>query len=249
MNPRRQAAQRHLPLLVWLLVCSPAYAGPPYVTDDPEPTRTGGWENYLYLTGTGAPGGETGQAGVELNYGAAPDLQLSLMLPLDYNVHTVPRAGAQDIGAGVKYRFLHASDADWLPDVAAFPAITLPTGARAFSSGHASLFLPVWTEKDFGRWSVFGGGGLQFTPGTGQRCAALAGLALTRGFGRRLTLGVELYHRTPVVPGGPAQTNLGLGAVYQMARHWAVMGSGGPGLETPSRAGASFLYVSLQFTD
>jgi hypothetical protein len=32
-------------LTVALALASRAWAGPPYVTDDPEPTRTGGWEN------------------------------------------------------------------------------------------------------------------------------------------------------------------------------------------------------------
>jgi hypothetical protein len=37
--------------------------------------------------------------------------------------------------------------------------------------------------------------------------------------------------------------------VYQITRHWAVMASGGPGVETPSRSGTSAFYFSLQFTD
>jgi hypothetical protein len=29
-------------------VLNSTWAGPPYVTDDPEPTCTGGWENYVF---------------------------------------------------------------------------------------------------------------------------------------------------------------------------------------------------------
>ena len=127
--------------------------------------------------------------------------------------------------------------------------MTAPTGAHGFSLGHASLFIPVWLQKDFGEWSTFGGGGYDINPGVGQRSYAIAGLAVTRSFGQRLDLGIEICHQTPAVADGAALTNLAVGAIYQLTRHWAVMGSGGPGLETPSRAGISSFYFSLQFTN
>jgi hypothetical protein len=37
-----------LVLALWAATASPSIAGPPYVTDDPEPTDTGHWENYLF---------------------------------------------------------------------------------------------------------------------------------------------------------------------------------------------------------
>ena len=228
---------------------SPATAGPPYVTDDPEPTRTGGWENYLYGSGTNLAAGTAGQAGVELNYGAAKDLQLSLSLPLAFDTGGGGRFGGGDLNASAKYRFLHPPEGSWLPDAAIFPAVGLPTGARAFDTGHPSLFLPLWLEKDFGKWSVFGGGGYDINPGGGQRNYGVFGWALTRQISRRLNLGVEVYHQTPAVIGGPSLTNTGLGAVYQLTKHWAVMASGGPGLQTPSRSGRSAFYASLQFTN
>ena len=252
MSSRRRVG-RKLPLLCAVvtlatLASGPAAAGPPYVTDDPEPTRTGGWENYVYATGTNTPGEIAGQGGVELNYGEARDLQLSVSVPLDYATSRKLRAGLGDLDLGAKYRFLHAPEGSWLPDAAVFPALTLPTAPRTFDTGHPTLFLPVWLEKDFGKWSTFGGGGYTLSPGRGQRNSALVGWAVTRSFGKRLNLGVELYHQTPTTVGGPAITNLGFGAIYQMTTHWALMASGGPGLQTPSRSGASAFYASLQFT-
>jgi hypothetical protein len=35
-----------LVLVLSAATVSPSIAGPPYVTDDPEPTETGHWENY-----------------------------------------------------------------------------------------------------------------------------------------------------------------------------------------------------------
>ena len=236
-------------LAATLALAAPAWAGPPYVTDDPEPTRTGGWENYALVTGVNTGAGTVGQAAAELNYGAAPDLQLSLYAPLDVDSTRPFRAGGGDLQLSAKYRFLHPAEGSWAPDAAVFPAVTLPTGASAFHSGHVSLFLPIWLQKDFGKWSSFGGGGYDLNPGAGQRSFALVGWAVTRSFGKRLNLGVEVYHQTPQTVGGPATTNLGLGAIYQLAKHWALMASGGPGLQDPGRAGASAFYASLQFTN
>ena len=231
------------------LTAGSALAGPPFITDDPEPTWTGGWENYLYISGTNTPGTTAGQAGVELNYGAVNNLQLSLTVPEDYVLSNGLRAGGGDLDIGAKYRFLESAGDGWLPDAAVFPAVTVPTGAPGFGTGHASLFIPVWLEKDFGKWSTFGGGGYDVNPGVDQRNYAFAGWAVTRSFGEHLNLGVEIYHQTPIISGGAAQTNLGFGVIYQMTKHWAVMASGGPGLERPSRSGVSAFYVSLQFTN
>ncbi len=240
---------RWLACSIGLLAAGPALAGPPYVTDDPEPTRTGGWENYVYASGTTVSGNTGGQAGLELNYGAAPGLQVTLNLPVGYASSEGLRGGTGDLGAAAKYRFLHAGDGGWLPDAAVFPAITLPTAGNGLGTGHATLFLPLWLEKDRGRWSTFAGGGYVLNPGGGQRNHAVAGWAVTRSVGERLNLGVEVYHQTRTAADGAAVTNLGLGVVYQATRHWALMASGGPGLERPARAGTSAFYLSLQFTN
>ena len=243
------SARQGLAAAALALRAGTAVAGPPYVTDDPEPTRTGGWENYVFVSGTNTPGTTSGQAGVELNYGAAPDWQLSLTLPADFVSTRGLRAGPGDLDLGAKYRFLHPPDHSWLPDIAAFPALSVPTSAHALGTGHASLFLPVWLEKDLGKWSIFGGGGYDINPGGSQRNYVIAGWAITRSVGPRLNVGVEIYHQTRTVADGTEVTNLGLGLIYQATRRWAVMASGGPGLETPSRSGSSAIYVSLQFTN
>jgi hypothetical protein len=67
-----------------ILFATPALAGPPYVTDDPEPVAPGHFEIYLYAGGSAARGGSDGQSGIDFNYGAAPDLQLTAVLPLSW---------------------------------------------------------------------------------------------------------------------------------------------------------------------
>ena len=250
-RPRRVRPQPLAPAACVLAVLAsrPACAGPGRFGIVGDAGRTGGWENYVYLSGTDTPGAAAGQAGLELNYGAATNLQLTFTVPANYVSSHGLRAGAGDLDAGIKYRFLHPADGSWLPDAALFPAATLPVGARGFGTGHPSLFVPVWLEKDFGRWSTFGGGGYDLNPGAGQRNNALLGWALTRSFGTRWSLGIEIYHQTPTTFVGTAATNIGLGATYQVREHWALMASGGPGLQTPARSGSSAFYVSLQYTN
>jgi len=94
--------------LALALAAPAARAGPPYVTDDPEPTDTGHWEIYNFITATHTPGDTSGQGGFDINYGAAKDLQLTAVIPID--LESGARAGLGDIELAVKYRFLHQAD-------------------------------------------------------------------------------------------------------------------------------------------
>ena len=64
----------------------PALAGPPYMTDDPEPTDYRHFEIYTFTNGTATRDGTSGEGGIDFNYGGAPNLQLSATVPAGYNV-------------------------------------------------------------------------------------------------------------------------------------------------------------------
>src|ERR1700761_2303696 len=52
----------------------PATAGPPFLTDDPEPVDYGHWEIIGFSMGTSVQGDAAGSLpGVEVNYGALPN--------------------------------------------------------------------------------------------------------------------------------------------------------------------------------
>src|ERR1700761_4894047 len=146
----------------------PAFAGPPYVSDDPEPTDYQHFEIYTFNFGTSARDGTAGESGIDFNYGAAPDLQLTATLPGAFNQ---PAGGDLNLGPGnvelaAKYRFLH-QDSFGL-DVSIFPRVFLPSGSNLTGDNHAALLLPVWVEKDWnGKWSAFGGGGCTLANGLG----------------------------------------------------------------------------------
>ena len=54
------------------------------------------------------------------------------------------------------------------------------TRDRRFGTGRVRLLLPMWAQKDFGPWSLFGGGGYMINPGAGNRDFWQSGVALTR---------------------------------------------------------------------
>jgi hypothetical protein len=237
-------------VLSWpMLSASPmALAGPPFVSDDPELTDAGHWEVYNFVAGTRLNGSESGQAGFDINYGAAPDLQLTAVLPIDYSSASGQGAAAGDIQLALKLRFVHQSDDSWLPDIALFPRLYVPNGSRRFETGEASLFLPLWLQKDSGPWSYFGGGGYQLNGGAGRRNFSLFGAALERRFSDELLLGAEIYHQTGTLDQALAYSALNLGLTYQINPHLALLGAAGPGIQNASQLGRFNFYAALDVT-
>ena len=231
-----------IPLLIALSAAGRAAAGPPFVTDDPGPTDKGHWEIYAFASGAKLANATEGEGGLEFNYGAADDVQLTVNFPLGFDSDGGTHLGPGDMDVAAKYRFLRQSDGGARPDLAIFPTLTLPTGDARFGEGRPTLFLPLWAQKDFGPWSVFGGGGYQMRPGPD---VWRTGLAITRALDERLVLGGEVYHHTEEEGGAGGFTGMNLGLTYKASRHWSLLASGGPGLDNRSD-GKFSLYVSLK---
>jgi hypothetical protein len=227
-----------------------AFAGPPYLSDDPEPTDVGHWEIYNFATGLGGPSGLAGEAGFDINYGAAKNLQLTAVAPLAFGAPNAfnqngLRVGPGDVELAVKYKVLHQSDGTWTPDAALFPRLFAPTADHALGTGRLGLLLPIWLEKDLGPWSIFGGGGYQINPGQGQRNFWQGGGAISRSVGQRLSLGAELYGQTRDTDAGGAYTALNMAATYRMTPHWSVLAAAGPAWDR-ARADGYVFYGALK---
>jgi len=185
-------------------LASVVWAGPPFETDDPEPTDYQHWEIYLGATAIQTAGlGLAGTAPfLELNYGGLPDTQFSLTEQAAFNY---PVAGSSAYGygdtlAGIKYRFLH-EDAE-MPQAAFYPQINIPTGdvTKGLGGGVAQYLLPIWIQKSWGPWTTFGGAGYWINPGTGNKNWVFAGWEAQRDLGEHFTLGGEVfYHEASVV--------------------------------------------------
>jgi hypothetical protein len=227
---------------------SPAFAGPPYISDDPEPTDYQHYEIYLFSDGAYNEAGASGENGIDFNYGALPDLQLTAVTPLAY---TLPTDAGTEIGVGnielaAKYRFLHQETVGW--DVAFFPRVFLPSISSRVGEDHPALLLPLWFEKDWGAWSTFGGGGCQLDHGSTSKDFCMAGWALTRQVLSDLQLGAEVVHQTPATKDGRVSTGIGAGFRYDIDEHYHLLGYFGPGLQNAVETSQYTWYASILFT-
>jgi hypothetical protein len=227
--------------LAALLAASPAVAGPPYITDDPEPTGLGKWEVYAFGDGSIDHGDYDGVAGLDLNYGAAPDVQLTATLPMDVTSAARPHAAFGDAEVAVKYRFLH--DERRGLSLAVFPRLIMPTSGH----GEASFLLPVWGQLDRGNWSLFGGGGYAVRGGAGSRNSWIEGVALTRNLSDKLNLGVELAHEGAESRDGHGVTTAGLGMILALGGPVSLLVSGGPEFEDGTGHRSVHAYAALGF--
>lgn len=231
--------------LLALSVCvcaTPAFAGPPYDTDDPEPADYRHWEIYMFGTGARSGGAFEGEAGLDINYGLAKDVQLTTTLPVNFIRGPGARTSVGDVEIGVKYRFYHNEAAG--VSIAFFPTVMLPTSGKKNGSGKTGLFLPIWAQKDVGKWSVFGGGGYSINPGAGNRDYWQAAAAVTREVTSRLAIGAEVTHSGPEEVGSRSTTTVGVGAVYRLNGPLSLLASAGPSFS--GRSGDKFhAYVAL----
>ena len=127
---RRRTDDQHIRLLATIIAslvymsafaAPAAWAGPPFVTDDPEPVEYRHGEFYISSQYADNKDGKEGTLPhFEFNYGAIPDVQLHLLVPFAY-VHPNGESaiyGLGDTEVGVKYRFIHETDT--LPQIGVF---------------------------------------------------------------------------------------------------------------------------------
>jgi hypothetical protein len=231
---RSQHPWAWLAALACAISAGPAVAGPPFITDDPEPVDPGHWEVYTFSAGAIDAHDATGVGpSIEVNYGAAPNLQLHLIANTAYDL---PRGGPDEFGLGdtelgAKYRFITPGKDDWYPQVGVFPLVELPTGQarRGLGAGYVQAFLPVWVQKDFGPWTTYGGGGYWINPGPGNRNYWYAGWLLQRQLTEKLAIGAEVFHTTSSMVGRGGVTGFNVGGQYDITEHYHLLFSAGRG--------------------
>ena len=225
-----------------------AAAGPPYVSDDPVPTDYGHYEIYLFASGSETSDGTSGAFGIDFNYGATPDLQLTATFPVEYeNPNDAGSfSGLGNVELAAKYRFLHQADHGW--DVAFFPRVFLPSASENLGEKHVSLLLPLWMGKDWDSWSTFGGGGCVIGRSGDSQNYCLVGWALTRAVTGNLRVGAELVHQTPDTREGHASTAVGAGLLYDLNDNFHLLAYAGPGLQNAAETGRYSWYASILWT-
>ncbi len=225
---------REILIIVMGLMAAAAvsYAGPPFRTDDPIPVPYMHGELYLFSTGIADGTGTSGVGpAVEFNYGVFHNTQFHVVFPLAFDIPRggVSYAGYGDTEVGVKYRLVEQTGS--VPDIGVFPLVEIPTGnaARGLGNGKAQVYLPVWLQKDFGNWTVYGGDGYWVNPGPDNKNWNFTGLLVQYDFSDALYLGAEVFHQTPSTVDASGYTGIHVGGSVPVAKDYEVLFSGDAG--------------------
>ncbi len=213
-----------------MLISQLLLAGPPFLTDDPEPVDLKHWEFYLFGVMDKASDGKSGLfPAMELNYGAAPNLQLHVIVPLAFASPSqgLSHAGFGDVELGFKFRFLEETESR--PQIAIFPTVVLPTGSESRGLGNGGLLiqLPIWIQKSWGVWTTYGGAGYAFNRAPGGRSYPYGGWLLQRDFGSRLTLGAEIFKQGRTAEASAGTTICNAGGQIDFTHHVSLLFSAG----------------------
>jgi hypothetical protein len=217
-------------LFLSIILSSTIFAGPPYDTDDPEPVEFQHWEFYLSSRPVHDDIGWNGTAPhAEVNYGAVNNLQLHIIVPMAFNS---PKTGTSsygfgDVELGFKYRFIKETSS--VPQIGIFPMVDLPTGNqnKSLGNGGMQVFLPIWIQNSFGKWTTYGGAGYRFNNSAGNKNSVYIGGLLQNQVKENLSIGVEIYHITPETVDGTAENRFNIGAVYDVTENHHILFSAG----------------------
>lgn len=221
--PRHKLALNLVILIVVSFVSAYAHAGPPFQTDDPEPVGFRHYEAYLFGTFDPAGGATFSQVpAVEFNWGAAPNLQVHLIVPGTY---WSPNGayGIGDAELGIKYRFVQETSNR--PQVGVFPLVELPTGNSRLGLGNGQVWarVPLWVQKSDGPWTTYGGVGYQINHALGMKDSLFAGWLMQRQITKRLTLGAETYHQEAQTVVGRQSTFADAGGYYNVHQNLSLL--------------------------
>jgi len=189
--------------ILFLMTIQQAFAGPPFNTDDPQPVDLNHWEYYISTMNTFHEEVSTGTSPhLEVNYGLIRNVQVHLLVPLNYNNSRMTgfQVGYAYTELGVKYRFIQETEN--MPQIGTFPILEIPTiHNNQFGNGMTQLFIPLWAQKSWGKFTTYGGAGYWINPGIYNQNWLFTGWEVQYDFSKVITLGGELYYHTPDVVG------------------------------------------------
>ncbi len=212
------------------------YAGPPFLTDDPQPVEYQHWEYYISSINTWQPAFWTGTSPhLEINYGIIHNMQVHMILPMNYvyivNHNTNFGYGYSEFG--IKYRFIQETEHN--PQIGTFPIMEIPTlNNKNFSNGKVQLYLPIWAQKSWGKLTSYGGGGYWINPGTGNKNWIFSGWEIQYDFTPNITLGGELYYHSSESIGNQSAIAFNLGGLINFTEKFHVIFSLGHSLTNNS---------------
>jgi hypothetical protein len=248
------AARFHPRWLIAMLVgtcfASRVWAGPPFVTDDPEPVGYGHWEvNYGISKTWRDDSVSAALPSVDVNYGVLPNVQLHAQPRYSYEKSSGRRhVGIDDTEIGVKYRFAEFHSGGTAFAAGIYPMLQLPTGDKQLGDGRGKLqsFLPLWLQMSQDTWVVYGGVGYRINHGVNNRNSIFSGIVGLVKVSEVLQVGGEVFQETADVAGTQSSASFNIGGIYNLVANYNLLFSTGRGIKSAAATNRQSAYVALQ---
>jgi hypothetical protein len=231
-----------------LASASPALAGPPFFTDDPEPVSFRHYEVYMFTTSDRVNGARSvsGPA-IEFNAGVLPNVQFHVVAPrASFTAPDAPRmSGYGDTEVGIKFRFVQETAGR--PQIGIFPMAEVATGDSRLGLGNGRTWfrIPVWIQKSWGPWKTYGGGGVALNNAAGAQNFGFGGWLLQRDLSSKFTLGAEVFAQGANAVGSRGYAVYNVGGYYNATSQLSVLFSVGHSLAGEQHA---VHYLGLYYT-
>lgn len=205
--------------------------GPPFQVDDPVPVDFKHYEFYIFGSTDGTPA-ETDYSApsFEFNWGAVPRVQIHTVLPFGgirpaNNPTYLPSgagssaSGMLDMEFGVKLAII--KETKTIPQIGTFTMIEIPTGNsdKGLGIGKVWYKLPLWLQKNEGKWLFDGGVGETVVPQEDFHNFPYGGFLLKREVSKKLQLAGEIFAHGgegPVTPQAKGSTMIDAGGYWHL---------------------------------
>lgn len=238
---------------VFQLSATAAFAGPPFITDDPGTAERGSFEFRLGASYEWADG-DDGLAApeLELAYGVTERLELAIGTSFAHAFRTGSsnQSGFSDLSFGAKYRLL--DQANGAPfSITTAPSISAPTGSesKGFSDGEWAGRLPIIVGFEAENWSIAAEAGWsKLFDGSGREGEVIdTGFLVQRQLTERFNLGAEINGTHERADGAGSAWIATVGAIYDVSDSIALMGNVGAGLDDDAPDATATLILQIVF--
>lgn len=241
---------KEISLIILIVTSELAFAGPPFVTDDPEPVAENTWEVNYGISKTWLNGSTSASLpAIDINYGYSENIQLHAQPRYSYQTEGRGKYSSFDnTEIGVKYRFIHQEQNDVEFMLGIYPMLQLPTGDKKIgeASGETQAFLPIWAQLNTEKWTLYGGTGYRVNNYTFSKNSWFLGVTALYEIDPNLKIGGELYRETASTQGGKYSSGFNIGGIYNISKAYGFLFSTGRALNKISETNDLSVFLALQ---
>ena len=231
-------------------ICNFSWAGPPFVTDDPDVVEYKHWEvNYAVNKTWGENEYSVGIPSLDINYGFSQNIQLHIQPKYAYERFGLEKHhGIDSTEIGVKYRFINQENETSSFMVSLYPLIQLATGDEKLGEGRskAQSFIPVWLQYESKDWTLYGGLGYRINQYAYSKNSWFYGVAALYHLTKTLQVGAEAFHETSTSSLEKHESGFNVGGVYDFTDDYHLLFSAGRGLNDAKASNQLSTYLALQ---